>query len=480
MLRAHHSASLTIVAAVVVSITGAEFASADTKTGACPYVWTQNLKIGTIGDDVLKLQQYLNSFPDTQITQTGAGSPGKETRKYGARTAKAITKFQEKYKDDILSPAGLTKGTGIVLGQTRAKLNALCVATSAPVINIKGGSVSSAPVAEIVEVDALTVTKPEQPQTTTAPANAWSVPFTNITLTAGSKDVTVNDLTIERTGPAADGAFYSISLYDEEGNAIGGYKGLHTNHRVELGDPFVIPAHSSTTISVMGNMNADLTEYAGQAPALQIVAINASSPITGTLPIKGTAQAINNSLVIGSSSAMLSQFDPSTATNRYINDKGVRFSGIRITAHTEEALRFGSIAWDQVGTAGESDIENVVTVVNGVSYPTKVKGKLYESIFDPQILVGKGQSIDVYVQGDLKTSGSNRTVKFDIRKSDNIWLIGDSYGFDVGIVAEANTDVAGNSIFTTSDGTVDGTEVAPFFSGSVATINGGAFVSVGR
>jgi hypothetical protein len=77
-------------------------------------------------------------------------------------------------------------------------------------------------------------------------------------------------------------------------------------------------------------------------------------------------------------------------------------------------------------------------------------------------------------------SGVNRTVKFDIRKSGNVALLGNSYGYYVLIYPGGSTATSGNSIFITSDGTTDGSEGRPFFSGSVVTINGGTFTGVGK
>lgn len=449
-----------------------QFAFAEASASVCPYTLARNMKIGSTGDDVLKLQQFLNASSDTSVASNGIGSPGKETRTYGALTAKAVAKFQEKYKADILSPLGLTKGTGSVFGLTRAKLNALCKAAPPIVLGVSTGEPAT-------EQDVLTIARAErQPPLLIAPKAAWTVPFTNVTLTAGNKDVTVESITVERTGPAADGAFASVVITDEDRNYIGRYKTLNSNHQVTLGEPFVIPAGTSQTITVMGNMNTDLTDYEGQVAFFQIVAVKASSPIAGALPIMGTGQTLNNTLEIGAATAMLSQFDPNTDTNRYINDTGVRFSGIRITANSKEPLLFNSITWDQSGTAGNTDLANVVTIINNIEYPTEVDGKYYTATFDPPVRIGKGESIDVYVRGDLLTSGVNRTVKFDVRKSDDVWLTGGTYGFDVGVPPEANTATAGNSIFTTSDGTTDGTEIVPYFSGSVATIKGGTATTI--
>lgn len=92
----------------------------------CPYTWTVNLGDGDTGTDVLKLQQFLNEDPDTVLAQRGGGSPGNETGVYGARTIRAVKKFQEKYAADILAPTGQQKGSGYFDDLTRDKANVLC------------------------------------------------------------------------------------------------------------------------------------------------------------------------------------------------------------------------------------------------------------------------------------------------------------------------------------------------------------------
>ena len=94
----------------------------------CPYTWTRDLSTGSTGMDVMKLQQFLNSDPDTRVAVSGPGSAGNETEYYGPATAAAVSKFQVKYRSEILSPANLVNPTGYFGPSTRAKANALCVA----------------------------------------------------------------------------------------------------------------------------------------------------------------------------------------------------------------------------------------------------------------------------------------------------------------------------------------------------------------
>jgi hypothetical protein len=96
----------------------------------CPNTWTRSLSQGDTGLDVMKLQQFLNADAATQVAMSGAGSPGMETEYYGPATAAAVTKFQELYRADVLTPVNLVSGTGYFGPSTMAKANELCA--SAP------------------------------------------------------------------------------------------------------------------------------------------------------------------------------------------------------------------------------------------------------------------------------------------------------------------------------------------------------------
>lgn len=87
----------------------------------CQTPWMRNLSIGSSGEDVLRLQKFLNKDPQTAINAE-AGQPGSvdhETNYFGSRTAIALIKFQEK-------SGVVQKGTGYFGSLTRAKINTLC------------------------------------------------------------------------------------------------------------------------------------------------------------------------------------------------------------------------------------------------------------------------------------------------------------------------------------------------------------------
>ena len=77
----------------------------------------RNLTLGNEGVDVTLLQQLLLA--------EGVYPEGRITGYFGSLTRKAVVRFQEKYRAEILRPAGLSGGTGFVGPSTRAKINTL-------------------------------------------------------------------------------------------------------------------------------------------------------------------------------------------------------------------------------------------------------------------------------------------------------------------------------------------------------------------
>ena len=85
-------------------------------------LFTRDLKLGSRGQDVLCLQQYLNTH-GFSVALAGPGAIGFETDYFGTLTHETLMSFQNFYKAAILTPVGLTEGTGYFGASTRNFIN---------------------------------------------------------------------------------------------------------------------------------------------------------------------------------------------------------------------------------------------------------------------------------------------------------------------------------------------------------------------
>lgn len=99
-------------------------------------VFTRSLRLGDKGADVLSLQKLLNANAQTQIVQSGPGSPGFETEYFGQLTKSAVIRYQNLYRDEILTPVGLSYGTGYVGFSTREKLQEIHTSLDSSIDNV--------------------------------------------------------------------------------------------------------------------------------------------------------------------------------------------------------------------------------------------------------------------------------------------------------------------------------------------------------
>ncbi len=407
------------------------------------YTFNTNLTVGSTGTDVMNLQKVLNGSSDTRVASSGVGSPGSESSYFGGLTKAAVMKFQTKY--------GISPVAGYVGPITRAKLNTMSGGVVTPVTpgtNPQGGSLS--------------VYAGSQPANSLAPEGAARVPFTNLTVTnTSSGQITVNGITVQRTGLGANAVFSGIVLTDNNNVQIGTSKTLNSNDQATVGDMFILNPGESKALTVAGNMISNLDSYGGQVVGLTVVGVSTSASVSGSFPITGAQQTINSNLAIGTVSTSTSAFDPGTTQTKNIGDTGVQVSGVKFTANSAEDLKLFSLRWRQVGTASAVDVSNVVTIVNGTSYPTVVSsdGKYYTSVFPGGILIPKGNSIDVYSTVDITGSNSNlRTVDLDIDKVTDVYFVGQTYGYGV----------AASGTYT------------PWYNGYATTINAGTVTTISK
>ncbi|MEQ1845058.1 MAG: peptidoglycan-binding protein [Nitrospira sp.] len=393
---------------------------------------------------------------DTRVASVGAGSPGFETSTFGPATKAAVMKFQTKY--------GISPAAGYVGAITRAKLNSMSSVAVTPTPTVPGTNPQGG---------SLSVSAGSQPANSLTPESAARIPFTTVVLSAGSSDVTVNSITVERVGLMQDAVLSGVVLLDQNGLQIGIAKTLNSNHQAMVGEPFVIPAGTSKTVTIAGNMSSTLDSYAGQVGGLNVVAVNTSASVAGSLPVSGASHTVNASLTLGTAQMTESSFDPDSSSSREIGTTGFRFAGVRLTAGSAEQVKIWSVRFNQTGSASSQDLANVKIYVDGTAYDTTVSadGKYYSALFAGGILVDKGISKDVYIQGDIVgTSAAGRTIKFDIYKNTDIYVSGVTYGYGITPTQSANGSA--------SDSTSEFTSGTPFFDGSKVTVTGGSVTTI--
>ncbi|MEI6190921.1 MAG: hypothetical protein WCP24_00960 [bacterium] len=89
------------------------------------FSFTKDLQIGDTDPDVEMLKAVLNADPDTEIDTTGFNSSLKSGPYFDSLTKTAVIKFQNKYKDIVLTLNGITSADGLINKATRTRLNLL-------------------------------------------------------------------------------------------------------------------------------------------------------------------------------------------------------------------------------------------------------------------------------------------------------------------------------------------------------------------
>ena len=431
-----------------------------TVSGAGCHTFTQNLTVGNSGGEVMWVQQFLNGH-GAQVSASGAGSPGNESSYFGAKTRAAVSAFQ--------AANGITPTAGYWGPLTRAKANSICA-----------GTTPSPTPTPTPTGPGITISAAAQPANSLAPQGANRVPFTTFTLTNNTgAAVTINGITVQRAGLAQDAVLAGVVLVDSNGLQIGIAKTLNSNHQATVGDTWTLGPGQSQTLTVAGNMNTSLSSYAGQVIALSVVGVNTSVPVNGSLPITGAQQTVNATLTIGSVSVAISSFDPNAAQSKNIGDTGIKFTGVRFTAGSAEDLKLYSIRWRTNGSASAGDLANIVTIVDGTSYPATVSadGRYYTTIFPGGLLIQKGFSKDVYIQGDIVGSNaSGRIAEFDIDKASDVYFVGQLYGYGIAMPYNSTGTISSASTHATTYASSGN----PIFQGSTFSITGASATSVSK
>ena len=386
-LKLKKVAMATISAGVLA---GAFIASA--QSSATCFQFTQNMKLGSSGAQVLELQKTLNSMGYT-VSTTGVGSAGMETSYFGAKTKAAAIKFQA--ANSIIQ-------TGNVFALTRAALNANCVA-----VPTNPGSTTTNPTSGAVTVSLSSV----QPNNVLV---GGSVNATLANLSFSGNGI-VTGVKLQRLGISNNDTLDNVYLYDGSTGArlVDGASVL-TDGTVSFNNGyglFAVSGSKSITVRADIATSSNGMSTSGQSIGFALVGYttmgNPSAMVSG---VNGPALPIGSATIVSTSLNSTS----SVATQVDAGRQNVVFWGGNVTT-SKDSYMSGAL-FSFIGSAPYSVFANVKLYVDGVQVGNAgmidSNGKLS---FTGSNFLKAGQH-DISLRGDV-TGGAGRNYQVRLENS---------------------------------------------------------------
>jgi len=398
------------------------------------FQFTTNLKQGSTGNDVKYLQILLNSD-----TATSIGNAGKETTYFGAMTKAAVVKFQNKYASEVLTPYGLSAGTGFFGSASRTKANALIGAGVGTGTGTGTGTTTPATGAYTVSLAA------NQPTGTLGEGSAYN-PVLKVSVSAGATAQTITSVTVQRTGLSIDTNVAGVLVADENGVRHGNIVTFASNSATIsfANDPITVAAGATKVISIQLNMQPDPTNVTTFSGTMG-VNVTAMSGTPAGLPLVGnTFTLVDTNSTMGTLSTDVVSLTQATVS-KDIGTTGYEIQKFKLTAGANEDVYLKKLTMYQNGTVSDADITNIKLVApDGTVLSTVASATNKYVTFDltaAPYKIAKGTSKDLSVRIDVG-NGSSRTAQFIIQNDYDVVATGASTGLNILPTGGASVDTS--------------------------------------
>lgn len=447
---------------VALSLFATALASAATlnlPTMSCSYSFNTSMGIGARGETVRDLQKVLNMYPQTQVSLSGAGSPGYETTTFGPATKAAVVKFQKLHPADTLA-------TGYVGPLTRALLNMVCNGSNGG-SNGSGtgtGTGTGVSVSSTANNGGVIV------------AGAAQVPVLNFRVTNNtSSAVTVNALRFTKTGILSDSnisnAYLSIG-----NNIIAQYTGLSQGVITFSGVGAVVGAGSSADMTLRVDVSSNAANsnlVAFQLGSASDVTLSAGS-VGGSFPINGGNYYV--STVSNPSLAAVTLAYQTVSTTVDAGTTGFRSGSVSMNV-TNNPVKLQSVRFTVSGSINiASDLANLKLRVDGSEVASAASvmsdGKVvFDLMSMPKTLSTGSHQLEVYTD---VLGTANRTYKFEILRPYDMLVMDTQYNTNISV----GTPSGSSTTITVRPGTATMTLASDTPTGNIAL--GGSNVTLAK
>ncbi len=273
----------------------------------------------------------------------------------------------------------------------------------------------------------------DSPAASSVANNAADVVFTKLTFTGTG---TITNLRVKRTGLSSDARLTGVKLFDGT-TQLGTSQTLNSQHKATF-NGLSLAVNGSKTLTLAGDVvaagGAGEIIKLGVESAADVVLSGGTSP-SGTYPIEGPGMTIV-SVSIGSATLSKGPQHPSSDTQVDSDAKDFRFTQVRITAGSNEDIMVKQIVAVRSGTAADTDAKDMKLVndTTGATLGTVAALSSSRAVFDGlNVLVKKGEFVDLSVKASVTGAGSSRTLGFELHDGTTylVRVVGSTYGFGV-------------------------------------------------
>jgi len=404
--------------ALMAQLQSVQGGSSTTMAASCSYTFSKTLKQGMTDAEVKSLQSVLNMDAATQVAASGVGSKGMETSYFGGMTKAAVVKFQEKYASEILTPNGLTKGTGLVGASTRAKLNTMCTTASTGGTGTGTGSGTGTTGTTTTGTSAVSAvldgSSPVQGSVIVGASMKIAVfKLTNM----GSAPAKVTSVKMKRTGVSSDTTLRNVYLYSgdtritDSASVATGVINFSDNSGI-----VTVPAMSSVMLGVVAEIDSSASNVS-QTIGVMLTDVTTDGGAVSGLPISAAQH-----MVVAAPSGMTTvSFNSTTNPSASGNvDPQVDYVVWQNTVQigSRDAL-LSALRFRQTGSVSSGDLKNFRLYVDGVqvgSAVDTVNSSQYVDFTFSSPIVMKAGGRTVKLVADV-VGGSNKTFAFTVQQA---------------------------------------------------------------
>jgi len=449
--------------------------------------FTRNLRVGMSGQDVKCLQAILNLSASTQVSLTGAGSPGMESMYFGPKTLHAVMIWQ--------AAAGFTPASQIG-PLSRAKLNAWLAGTS-----------STTTTTTTTTYPAGCTSASGYSTTTGQPCSAGAVvqgtgpisvmlsndsPATGGSIVGGQATAdlahftftgngTVTSVTLQRSGISDQNTLTNVYLFDGNTRITDGYS-FNINGQLVM-NGLSIAVAGSHEISVRADVLSTAANTASSI-AVSLVGYTANGT-SSTVNVNGGLMMV----VVGNlATAYLGSntvYNSNTVTTVNAGTSGYTFWSAPLQVNVRSVwLKMAD--FKIVGSAPSDALSNMRMFIDGVdtgklATVMAINGSNY-AVLDltsaPVSLATGSHTIDF--RADIQ-KGTNRTVQISVQQASDFTITDPQLGVNIALLgpsgAAFSTNTGANVSIATGSATV---VVDPTFNAQTNVSGGSANAVIGR